>query len=429
MKRVLVLGAGLVSRPIVRHLLDRAFAVVVADQDESRAEALVAGAAHGGAIRLDASDHAALARLVDGADLVVSLLPYTLHPVVARACLDLERDLVTTSYVSPAMRALDAEARSKGVMLLNECGLDPGLDHMSARRVLSRLEAEGAVLDSFWSSTGGLPAPEAATNPWRYKFSWSPRGVLLAGRNAARYRRDGEIVEVPGERLFDATESCSIPGLGELEVYPNRDSLPYAETYGIEGARGMFRGTIRYRGWSSILRQVGALGLLDLEERDLAPGTTWADFVAGKGQGSARERAAARIGAGPEHPALDALEWAGCLSERPVGATRISPLDALCALLQERLAYAPGERDMIVMEHRFRAGERSLVSRLVAYGEPFGDSAMARTVSLPAAIAGRLRLEGSLEASGVLVPVLPEIYEPVLDEMASLGVAFEESEA
>ena len=421
MKRVLVLGAGLVSRPIVRDLLSHGVGVTVADQDLSRAEALVAGADHGRAAGVDAGNEEALGALVRDADLVVSLLPYTRHVAVARRCLSARRDLVTTSYVSPEMRSLDADAREAGLLFLNECGLDPGLDHMSAMRVLARLRGEGATLDAFWSSTGGLPAPEAADNPWRYKFSWSPRGVLLAGRNAARFLEDGTVVEIPGPELFDHVLPMEVPGLGAFEFYPNRDSLPYAPTYGIDGVRSMFRGTIRYRGWSAILREVGRLGLLDVEPRDWPPGTTW--------------REAMRVlspAASPSDPRLAALAWAGCFSDRPIGTRTASPLDLLCATLQEKLAFAPGERDMIVMEHRFDAtrgrARRRVVSRLVAFGEPGGDSAMARTVTLPASIAVRLRLAGRLPLAGVHLPVVPAIYEPVLSEMETFGVRFEESE-
>lgn len=421
MKKVLVLGAGLVSRPIVRDLLSRGIPLTVADQARERAEALVAGVPHGRATAVDAGDDAALGALVREADLVVSLLPYTRHVAVARHCLAHRRDLVTTSYVSPEMRALDGDAKAAGLLFLNECGLDPGLDHMSAARVFARLRSEGATLTSFWSSTGGLPAPEAATNPWGYKFSWSPRGVLLAGRNAARFLEDGAVVEIPGAGIFDRVAPMEVPGLGAFEFYPNRDSLPYVDTYAIHGVRSMFRGTIRYRGWSAILREVGRLGLLDVEPRDWPRGTTWRDVM----RALAPEAQAA-------DPRLAALAWAGCFSDRAIGATSAAPLDLLCALLEEKLAYLPGERDMIVMEHRFEATaggtRRRVVSRLIAFGEPGGDSAMARTVTLPASIAVRLRLSGNLRLAGVHLPVVPEVYEPVLAEMESFGVRFEESE-
>lgn len=422
MKRVLVLGAGLVSRPIVRDLLGRGIPVTVADQARPRAEALVAGFPHGRAVSIDAADEGALGALLGDADLVVSLLPYTRHVAVARRCLSARRDLVTTSYVSPEMRALDADASAAGLLFLNECGLDPGLDHMSAMRVIARLRREGWTLRSFWSSTGGLPAPEAADNPWRYKFSWSPRGVLLAGRNAARYLEDGAVVEVPGPALFDHATPMEVPGLGAFEVYPNRDSLPYVDTYGIDGVRSMFRGTIRFRGWSAILREAARLHLLDVEPRAWPEGATWREVMQTLAPGVS--------GSDPRHAAL---LWAGCFEDRPIESTSAAPIDLLCRALEAKLAFVPGERDMIVMEHRFTAerGEssRRVVSRLVAFGEPHGDSAMARTVTLPAAIAVRLRLEGRLARTGVRIPVEPEIYEPVLDEMERLGIRFDESEA
>ncbi len=426
MKRVLVLGAGLVSRPLVRHLLAVPdLAVTVADQDGSKASAVLESHPRGTAVALGLEDETAVAARIRESDLVASLLPATLHVPVARIAIAHRKPVVTTSYVSPEMRALDAEARAAGVIVLNECGLDPGLDHMSAMRTIDRLRAAGRRLVSFRSCCGGLPAPEADTNPWGYKFSWSPRGVLLAGRSAARWLEDGNIVEVPGGEIFTRVAPYDVPGLGRFEVYPNRDSIAYVATYGIEGVQTMFRGTLRWPGWCATLDAVARLGLLDVAERAWRPGTTCREMTATLGQGGELALPA---------PVHERLAWAGLFSDAPIGATHAAPLDVLCGLLQARMGYAPGERDMILLRHQFGAAgpdgaAREIASTLVAYGEPGGDSAMARTVSLPAAIAARLILDGRIPLHGVRVPVHREIYEPVLEALEPMGIRFEDEEA
>ncbi|MGD8626679.1 MAG: saccharopine dehydrogenase C-terminal domain-containing protein, partial [Anaerolineae bacterium] len=247
MKKVLVLGAGLVSRPHVRYLLNvPEFQVTVASRTVSKAESLVEGHPRGKAVALNVKDEKALEDLIRQADLAVSMLPYTYHPLVAGLCVKHKKHMVTTSYVKEAMQALDGAARDAGVILLNEIGVDPGIDHMSAMKVIHDVEAKGGRIASFVSWCGGLPAPEANDNPLGYKFSWSPKGVLLAGRNPARFQKGGQVVEIPGEELFEHYWPVQIDGLGEFEGYPNRDSLPYTGVYDIAPDDWMFRGTLRY---------------------------------------------------------------------------------------------------------------------------------------------------------------------------------------
>ncbi len=437
MKRVLVLGAGLVSRPLVAHLgaMDDV-RLTVADIDLGRAAQVLPDGDRHRALALPAEDGAALRRLVAEADVVVSLLPFTLHPAVARAAIAERVPMVTTSYVSAEMRALDRPARDAGIVILNEIGLDPGLDHMSAMRAIEGFRTAGARLVSFRSCCGGLPAPESNTNPWGYKFSWSPRGVLLAGRNAARWLEDGRVVEIPGERLFTSVAPYPVDDVGALEVYPNRDSMAYIATYGIEGVETMFRGTLRYPGWCETLDAVSRMGWLgdaELEWGDGATYATLADALAGPGAGSLEARVAARLSIPIDGAVMERLRFAGLLANRPLARSRIAPIDALCARLTDALAYAPGERDMIVLRHEFEtvdAGGRRArhASTLVAFGSTQGDSAMARTVSLPAAVATRLILDGRVAATGVRIPVEREVYEPVLRALEPLGIGFRESQ-
>ncbi len=435
MKKILVLGAGLVAGPLVKYLLDQPdFSVVVADIDTARAGRHVAGHPRGRVERLDIADREALSAAIGRSDLVVSMVPYTFHPVVASMAVELGKNMVTASYVSPAMRELDGRAREKGVLLLNELGLDPGIDHMEAMRIIHEVHDAGGRVLGFISYCGGLPAPEANDNPFGYKFSWSPRGVLLASKNSARFLKDGRVITIPAEDLFAGPEVIPIPGLGEFEGYPNRDSVPYRDIYGIPEAATVMRGTLRYPGWCATLRKMVGLGLLDDSPKDRT-GSTFRGLMgdlAQAGPGAdVRSAVAGRLGLEPGSVIISRLDWLGLFDERILPAAKGSALDNLAALMIEKLQYAPGERDMIVLQHEFLAQGESgrnerIVSTLIDYGVPGGDSSMSRTVGLPAAIASRLVLEGKIRMTGVHVPVQAEIYGPILEELDALGVRFDE---
>lgn len=435
MKQVLVLGAGLVARPLVRYLLDRTgHSVVVADVEQGRAARLIEGHARGAAEVLDIADRAALASAIGRADLVVSMVPYNFHPLVAELAIEQGRPVVTASYVSPAMRALDARAKEKGVVLLNELGLDPGIDHMEAMRIIHEVHDDGGAVLAFTSYCGGLPAPEANNNPFGYKFSWSPRGVLLASKNSAKFLKDGRVVTIPAEDLFARPEIIGIPGLGDFEGYPNRDSVGYREVYGIPEAQTVLRGTLRWPGWCETVRRMVELGLLDDAPKDRTGATfhgLMRELSGATAGADARPAVAARLRLPPGSAVLSRFEWLGLFEETPLPGPRASALDNMTALMTGRLGYREGERDMIVLQHEFLArtgGGRTerIVSTLIDYGIPGGDSSMSRTVGLPAAIGARLVLEGRIALTGVQVPVHPEIYGPILEELGSLGVRFEE---
>jgi saccharopine dehydrogenase (NADP+, L-glutamate forming) len=435
MHRVLILGAGLVAGPMVRYLLEQPdFRVTVASRTVSKAQALVGGHPHGQALALNVQDDDALEAVVRDADLVVSLLPYTYHLKVAERCLQHRKHLVTTSYVKPEMKALHPAVKGAGLIFLNEIGLDPGIDHMSAMRVIDEVKAKGGKITTFVSYCGGLPAPDANTNPLGYKFSWSPRGVIMAGKNPAHYLWDTKEITIPGEELFDNYWPVEVPGLGTFEGYPNRDSMPYTDVYDIRPSQTMFRGTLRYPGWCATLKKIAELGLLDDTVRDDLAGKTFAQLTGeliGFQGGDLKAALASRLGIEPGSFIISNLEWIGLLSDDPLPAGANTVMDVLVARLQELMPYEPGERDMIVLYDVFYAEytdrTERITSTLIAYGIPHGDSAMARTVSLPAAIAVRLILTGQITATGVHVPVIPEIYHPVLDELETLGIKCEEA--
>ncbi len=438
MKKALVLGAGLVSRPLVQYLLNQPnYQVTVATRTVDKAHALIAGRPNGKATPLLADDTAKLESLVKDHDLAISLLPAPLHPVVAQMCVKHRKHMVTTSYVSPKMRELDKPARDAGVMLLNEIGVDPGIDHMSAMRIIHDVKRRGGKVVSFKSYCGGLPAPEANDNPWGYKFSWSPRAVCTAGKNNAKFRENGKLVDVPGPLLFTRFHPIHIEDMPELESYPNRDSLSYIEVYDLEGIDTMFRGTLRYPGWCVCMKKIVDLGLLDESPVTYPLGTTFAKWTAGFIKSSKttelRHQVALHLGLQESSNVLDRLEWLGLFSDQPIPIVgqQTTSLDVLAKQMEVKMSYKPGERDMIIMMHQFEAhfpGDKieRIVSSMVDFGEPKGDSSMARTVSLPAAIGARMILDGQIKEIGVHIPVTPEIYNPVLDELAKMKIQCKE---
>ena len=436
MKKVLILGAGLIAHPVIRYLLDADVALTQASRTVGKAEAMIEGHPSGTALELDMSGDSIgerLEELVSETDLVVSLLPYVFHPDVARACLKFGKNMVTTSYVSEEMRALDAEARDKGLLILNECGLDPGLDHMSAMRVINDVESRGGKVRSFRSTTGALPAHESNNNPFGYKFSWSPKGVLLASRNSARWLEGGQEVSIPGESLFENYALDDVPGAGTFENYPNRDSMPYRDVYGLTDAETVYRGTYRMIGWCETLRSIAAMGWLSDEPSPGFTGKTYGELtrhlIGAKPGADPVESVASFLGFPPYSAAVKRLEWLGLLDERALPAGESDPLSYLNVLSLERLELGPDDRDMVVMHHEFVAEfpdgrtERTTAT-LIDYGIPGGDTSIARTVGLPTGIAVRMVLEGRLDRTGVLIPVEPEIYNPILDELANVGIRF-----
>lgn len=448
MKKVLVLGAGMVARPLVRYLLAReGVAVTVADVDQGRATALVAGAANGRGLALDARDLAAVGALLDGCDLLVSLLPPEFEPPVTRLAIEKRRSMVSASpRGQAAMDVLDGAAREAGVTLLPEVGLDPGLDHMAIARMVTRVKARGGTVVSCRSCCGGLPAPEANTNRWGYKFSWNPKGAVQATLLDAWFVRDGREVSVPNDELFTNHWLVRVPGFDELEAHYNGDSRPYVGIYGIEGAREMVRATLRYPGWAFTISKVQQLGY-NATTPLADPSVTYAALtrrLAGLPEPGSSGTAAADddlvaalarvLDVDPQAPVLDRLVWLGITADEPIrwtpGEAR-TPLMALAGLMYEKMVFAPGERDLsvlhneIVAEYPGAPRERSTAT-LIAYGEPQGDSSMALTVGLPAAVAATLLLDGRIPDKGLVLPVIPSIFDPILDEIATLGVEFEE---
>jgi saccharopine dehydrogenase-like NADP-dependent oxidoreductase len=434
MNRILVLGAGLVSRPGVQYLLkNQNLNVTCASRTVSKAEKLVEGFSNGKALPINVKNTDELADLIKQNDIIVSLLPWVHHQKVADLCIELNKHMATTSYVSEAMRKLDSQAREKGLLFLNEIGVDPGIDHMSAMKIINMVREEGGKVKHFYSNTGGLPAPEDNDNPFGYKFSWSPKGVVLASRNSARWLENGEIVEIPGEDLFVNYIIESIEGLEDnYEVYANRDSVPYKDLYGLDNALTVKRGTYRNLGWCDTLKKMVDLGLI--EETPVEKGITFRQMMAKLVNASdgddVVEKAAGKINLPADHEIIKRLEWLGLFSDDEIPDFD-NVLDVLSQQMQDKLYYKEGEKDMIAMQHKFTienadGSEDLITSTLIDFGIPHGDSSMARTVSLPLGIGVRMMAEGKINLTGVQIPNVPEIYEPVLAELESLGIKMKE---
>lgn len=442
LKNMLVLGAGRSSSVLIKYLLLKArqhqWMVTVGDLDERVAGERVQGIPEGRAIHFNIENEEASRKAVQQADVVVSLLPAHLHVSVARICLAEQKHLLTASYVSEEMRSLDAAAKSTGLIFLNECGLDPGIDHMSAMQVISKIKEQGGTLTSFESFTGGLIAPETdPRNPWRYKFTWNPRNVVMAGQGTAKFLQEGTYKYIPYQQLFSRLTPVSVPGFGEFEGYANRDSLKYLTTYGLQGIKTMVRGTLRNRGFCSAWNVLVQLGCCDdsFQMETVASMThrnfinSFLDYHPAK---TVEEKIIDQFNVTKEGPEMKRLSWSGFFMEEKVGLQHGSPAQVTEHILNKKWKLTPGDKDFIVMWHRFKyqlqGKQRELQAWLTATGEDEVNTAMAKTVGLPLGIAAKLVMQKKVQTAGVVIPVTKEWYEPILTELSQLGISLKEQE-
>ncbi|XP_067091599.1 alpha-aminoadipic semialdehyde synthase, mitochondrial isoform X1 [Osmerus mordax] len=440
MKRVLLLGSGYVSGPVIEYLTrDPGTQVTVASVLLHQAEELAGKYPNTIPVMLDVtSQEGHLASLVKEHDLVISLLPYGYHPVVAKQCIKTKVNMVTASYLSPAMKDLQQSAEEAGITIVNEMGLDPGIDHMLAMECIDQAKADGCTVESYSSFCGGLPAPECSDNPLRYKFSWSPYGVLLNTISPAIFLKDNEVMSIPaGGTLMDSTSPMDfLPGFN-LEGFPNRDSTKYAEPYGIESAHTLIRGTLRFKGFSKAMSGFVRLGLINTEPCSMlhhtSPPVSWKELLCkliGLSPAISNEAFEEAIyeNIGKDDFRMETLKWFGMLSEDIVPHAE-TVLAALAKHLEARLSFKKDERDMIIMRNdvglRHPTGELETKHiSLVVYGDPHGYSAMAKTVGYPAAIAARMVLDGEISKKGLVVPMTKDIYGPALKRLQDEGLLF-----
>lgn len=435
----MVLGAGLSATSLIRYLLEHSqqegWYLTLGDINEELAREKIGNHPGGRALRFDVFDEKQREELISGADIVISMLPFRMHPLVAGSCLKYRCHMVTASYTSDEIRDLDRAAADAGILMLNEMGVDPGIDHMSAMRIIDRIRGEGGKIEIFESNTGGLVAPGSDNNPWNYKFTWNPRNVVLAGQAGARFLYNSKFKYIPYHKIFERYEVINILDLGEFEVYPNRDSLKYQEEYGLQEVSTMFRGTIRRRGFCDAWNALVQLGATDdsylVESRGMMSYRDFTNrFLAYNVVDSVEKKLAEYLHLDEGGEIMQKLKWLGLFDREKYGKQDQTPARILQNLLEEKWALEPGDRDMIVMRHQFEylyEGERKrLLSSMACIGGK--ETAMSRTVGLPIAVAVKLILQGKVPLTGVRMPIHREIYEPVLNELETMGISFIEED-
>lgn len=426
-KKVLLLGSGFVAKPTVDILSATPdVEVTVACRTLSKAQELAGDVAS--AISLDVNDEAALDAAVANYDLVISLIPYIYHANVVKSAIKNKVNVVTTSYISPALKELEPQINEAGITVLNEIGLDPGIDHLYAIKIIEEVHNKNGKIKSFLSYCGGLPAPEFSDNPLGYKFSWSSRGVLLALRNSAKYWKDGEIVEVKSEDLMATAKPYFIyPGFAFV-AYPNRDSTVFKELYKIPEAETVIRGTLRFQGFPEFIKVLVDIGFLkDVETESFSSAVPWKEATAQLvgSKSTAEKDIIAKIESlatfkddSDKERIIKGLKWLGLFSDKEI-TPRGNPLDTLCATLEELMQYEEGEKDMVCLQHKFEIewanGEtETRTSSVVDFGDPNGYSSMAKLVGVPCAVASQQILDGTLSKVGLLAPYSSDINDPIM---------------
>ncbi len=434
MKRVLVLGTGYVVKPMVDYFIDKCkYEVLVASRDPNHPTPIIAGRTLGKRVLWHATPpYDELDSMVEGVDLVVSMIPPRMHPIVAKACIKHHVNMVTTSYISPEMGELQQEAIDAGIIILNEIGEDPGIDHMGAMMMINLAHAEGGKIIDFKSYGCGIPAYEHNNNPYGYKLSWSPRGLLLAGQTPAVYIKDGKEVHVSGEELFDHSWLVDVDGIGTFETYPNRNATRYIDDYDLHGIENFYRGLLRYPGYCNSMQSFKDLDLMEDEEGHHLDGKTYKQFVAetlGVNGEDVIQAVADKLNLKKSADVVKQLAWLGLFDDRQIPMMKGTNADVLLGLINEKLSYEEHEKDMIMVHNEALVEFPKRIERrsatMMVEGIPYGHSAMSRAVSLPAAIASRMILEGTIREKGVLKPTKKEIFKPVLQELETYGFKFD----
>ncbi|MEM6686734.1 MAG: saccharopine dehydrogenase C-terminal domain-containing protein [Bacteroidota bacterium] len=441
MRNILIIGAGKSASYLIKYFLEKSYTenlhITVGDINLQNAQKLVGTHENASAVLLDVFDAESRKTAIQKAAIVISMLPARFHIEVAKDCVAFGKNMVTASYISKEMQALDAAVKEKGLVFMNEIGVDPGIDHMSAMEVIDRIRDHGGKMILFESFTGGLVAPESDTNLWNYKFTWNPRNVVLAGRGGtAKFIQEGTYKYIPYNRLFRRTEFLSVEGYGRFEAYANRDSLKYRSVYGLDDILTLYRGTIRRVGFSRAWQMFVMLGMTDdsyiIENSE---DMSYRDFVNSFLPYSPTDSVELKMRHNLKIDQDDTL-WEKLLEldlfnpTKKIGLKEATPAQMLQKILMESWTLSPEDKDMIVMYHKFgyeKDGEKHQIdSKMVILGEDQTYTAMAKTVGLPVAIAALKILNGEITTPGVQLPITREVYTPILEELKEYGIAFNE---
>ncbi len=439
MQKILILGAGLSASSLIKYLLDHSeeyqWKVRIGDLSEDTAKKKINGHSNGEAFQFDVSNTEQCYAEVEQADIVVSMLPARMHLTVAKACVKYSKNMVTASYVSEDIKELHVQAVEKNILILNEIGVDPGIDHMSAMRVIDRIREANGTIEEFYSSTGGLVAPKYDNNPWNYKFTWNPRNVVIAGQGSCMYIKNGRYKYIPYHKLFQRILRTNVLDYGEFEIYPNRDSLKYREIYGLNDIPSMYRGTMRRPGFAKAWNIFVQLGCTDdtyvIEDSENMTNRQFINsFLRYEPQVPVERKLAEYVGIEEDSEIMYKLRWLGIFNDTIIGLKEATPAQILQHILIQKWVLDKDDKDMIVMQHRFRTitheKETEILSSMVIEGTDQVHTAMSLTVGYPVAIATKMILNGQIKAKGVKIPIDKNIYEPVLNELESLGIRFVE---
>lgn len=442
MKHILIFGAGRSSFSLINYLLKECekqnWTLTAADYKLELALGKINGHEHGIAVQVDITKAAQREKLVEEADIVVSMLPARYHEEIAVTCLKLRKNLVTASYLTDEILKMDNEVKNAGLIFLKECGLDPGIDHMSAMAVIDKIRDSGSVLRSFETFTGGLLSPDPDENPWQYKFTWNPRNVVLAGQGVVKFLQEGRYKYVPYNRIFRRTEMVQIPGHGYFEGYANRDSLRYLDLYQLHGIQTLYRGTFRRPGFCrawNVFVQIGATDdTYDMEGVDNMTHRQFMNsFLPYNPYDSIELKIAHYMNLEFNSQEMFKLKWLGIFNDDPIGMTSGTPAQILEHILKKKWTLLEDDLDMIVMWHKFEYFEEEKLkvinSYMVSQGEDMNNTGMAKTVGLPIGIATKLILEGRIKLKGVQIPISKSIYDPILKELYQNGIEVKEEDA
>ena len=442
MKKIVIFGAGRSSTSLIEYLLSIAeeqnLLITLLDYNEELAKSKINNHKFGEAHFIDANNPNERLKFIKESHLVISMLPAHMHLGIVKDAIHEKVHVITPSYVTEEIRSLNADAQNNDVLILNEMGLDPGIDHMSAKKIIDEIEDNGGKLTGFESFTGGLVAPESDDNPWNYKFTWNPRNVVLAGQGgAAKFIQEGKYKYIPYNKLFRRTEIIEIEGYGKFEGYANRDSLRYRSVYGLNEIPTMYRGTLRKIGFCRAWNVFVQLGLTDdsyviegsenMTNRDFIN-----SFLAYNPHDSVELKLRHYLGIEQDDYIWEKLVWLGLFEDKKIGLKNATPAQILQKILQNKWSLREEDKDMIVMWHKFnfsqKGVDKEIRSHMVYIGKDNKFTAMSDTVGLPLGIAAKLLLSGKIKNRGVKLPIEREIYLPVLSELEQLGITFEEKE-
>ena len=440
MKNIFVIGAGRSATTLIGYFLKHAeeqdWHLTVGDISAELCEKKIGTHPRGRAIAFDVFNAEQRKEELSKADIIVSMLPASMHIEVARDCVELGKHLATASYISQEMKDLHDTAKAKNITLLNETGLDPGIDHLSAMKLLDEIRNDGGEIQHFESFTGGLVAPECDDNPWHYKFTWNPRNVVLASQGGAvKFIHNGKYKYIPYHRVFRRTEYITIEGHGEFEGYANRDSLSYRDVYGLHDVKTLYRGTLRKPGYSRSWNTFVQLGMTDdsfvMEGSETMTNREFVNsFLPYSNTDSVELKLRAGLKLSQDDRLIDKLRWLGLFEETVIGLKDATPAQMLQHILEKKWSMKPEDKDMIVMWHKIgfiKDGQKFVTeSSMVVKGDDEHNTSMAKTVGLPLAIATRMILENRITTRGVLLPLSKNVYEPVLEELSKNGISFKE---